>query len=196
MSQTGLSLPKWVVCDCSLVPPIATAERTWRVVRDVCQRRKSPLHSIRRLARETSAELRGVSAHASRARTSRVHSGALLNAPTLPRVGTRGIIFFRSQLRNSIWDRSVKLSGLYRSGARHASATDLTQYLLANLIVRVENTGFSYASPGPLDPGLIASRSLRGTAPSEDQDETLVQQPACQIPGGTSLRSNSQLVEI
>jgi hypothetical protein len=49
---------------------------------------------------------------------------------------------FRSQLRNSIWDRSVKLSGLYRSGARHASATDLTQYLLANLIVRVENTGF------------------------------------------------------
>jgi len=138
----------------------------------------------------------GVSAHASRARTSRVHSGALLNAPTLPRVGTRGIIFFRSQLRNSIWDRSVKLSGLYRSGARHASATDLTQYLLANLIVRVENTGFSYASPGPLDPGLIASRSLRGTAPSEDQDETLVQQPACQIPGGTSLRSNSQLVEI
>ena len=138
----------------------------------------------------------GVSAHASRARTSRVHSGALLNAPTLPRVGTRGIIFFRSQLRNSIWDRSVKLSGLYRSGARHASATDLTQYFLANLIVRVENTGFSYASPGPLDPGLIASRSLRGTAPSEDQDETLVQQPACQIPGGTSLRSNSQLVEI
>ena len=41
----------------------------------------------------------GVSAHASRARTSRVHSGALLNMPTLPRVGTafltRGIIFLR-----------------------------------------------------------------------------------------------------
>jgi hypothetical protein len=96
----------------------------------------------------------GVSAHASRARTSRVHSGALLNMPTLPRVGTafltRRIIFFRPQLRNSIWDRSVKLSGFYRSGARHISATDLTQYLLADLIVRVENTGFSYASPGPL----------------------------------------------
>ena len=96
----------------------------------------------------------GVSAHASRARTSRVHSGALLNMPTLPRVGTafltRGIIFLRPQLRNSIWDRSVKLSGFYRSGARHISATDLTQYLLADLIVRVENTGFSYASPGPL----------------------------------------------
>src|ERR1700674_4371960 len=61
----------------------------------------------------------GVSAHASRARTSRVHSGALLNMPTLPRVGTafltREIIFFRPQLRNSIWDRSVKLSGFYRS---------------------------------------------------------------------------------
>src|ERR1700730_1245159 len=62
----------------------------------------------------------------------------------------RGIIFFRPQLRNSIWDRSVKLSGFYRSGSRHISATDLTQYLLADLIVRVENTGFSYASPGPL----------------------------------------------
>ena len=96
----------------------------------------------------------GVSAHASRARASRAHSGALLNMPTLPRVGTafltREIIFFRPQLRNSIWDRSVKLSGFYRSGARHISATDLTQYLLADLIVRVENTGFSYASPGPL----------------------------------------------
>src|SRR5882757_6177661 len=55
-----------------------------------------------------------------------------------------------AQLRNSIWDRSVKLSGFYRSGARHISATDLTQYLLADLIVRVGNTGFSYASPGPL----------------------------------------------
>ena len=70
---------------------------------------------------------------------------------TLPRVGTafltRGINFFRPQLRNGIWDRSVKLSGFYRSGARHISATDLTQYLLADLIVRVENTGFSYASP-------------------------------------------------
>jgi hypothetical protein len=41
-----------------------------------------------------------------------------------------------------IWDRSVKLSGFYRSGARPISATDLTQYLLADLIVRVENTGF------------------------------------------------------
>ena len=89
-----------------------------------------------------------------------MHSGALLNMPTLPRVGTafltRGIIFLRPQLRNSIWDRSVKLSGFYQSGARHISATDLTQYLLADLIVRVffrclmENTGFSYASPGPL----------------------------------------------
>src|SRR5216684_1107551 len=73
---------------------------------------------------------------------------------TLPRVGpaflTRGIDFFRPQLRNGIWDRSVKLSGFYRSGARHISATDLTQYLLADLIVRVENTGFSYASAGPL----------------------------------------------
>jgi len=56
-----------------------------------CQTRKSPLHSIRRLARETSAELGGLSAHASRARTLRVHSGALLNMPTLPRVGTRGV---------------------------------------------------------------------------------------------------------
>ncbi len=37
-----------------------------------------------------------------------------------------------------------------KPGARHISATDLTQYLLADLIVRVENTGFSYASPGPL----------------------------------------------
>ena len=131
----------------------------------------------------------GVSAHASRARTSRVHSGALLNMPTLPRVGTafltRGIIFLRPQLRNSIWDRSVKLSGFYRSGARHISATDLTQYLLADLIVRVENTGYSYATPGPLGSKLIASRSLRGTAPSEDEDETLVQQSACQIPGRT-----------
>src|SRR5713101_1334754 len=53
------------------------------------------------------------------------------------------------------------------------------------------------ASPrGHSDPGLIASRSLRGTAPSKDEGETLVQQPACQIPGGTSLRSDSQLVEI
>ncbi len=92
----------------------------------------------------------GVSAHASRARTSRVHSGAL-NMPTLPRVGTafltRGINFFRPPTPYGIWDRSVKLSGFYRSGARHISATDLTQYLLADLIV---NTGFSYASPGPL----------------------------------------------
>src|ERR1700730_17253192 len=108
----------------------------------------------------------------------------------------RGIIFFRPQLRNSIWDRSVKLSGFYRSGARHISATDLTQYLLADLIVRVENSGFLMPLPGHSDPGLIASRSLRGTAPSEDEDETLVQQPACEIPGGTSLRSDSQLVEI
>jgi hypothetical protein len=45
--------------------------------------------------------------------------------------------FFRPQLRNGIWDRSAKLSGFYRSGARHISATDLTQYLLADLIVRV-----------------------------------------------------------
>ncbi len=49
---------------------------------------------------------------------------------------------------------------------------------------------------GHSDPGLIASRSLRGTTLSEDEDETLVQQPACEIPGGTSLRSDSQLVEI
>jgi hypothetical protein len=114
----------------------------------------------------------GVSAHASRARTSRVHSGALLNMPTLPRVGTafltRGIIFFRPQLRNSIWDRSVRLLGFYRSGARHISATDLTQYLLADLIVRVENTGFSYASPRPLGSRLnrltfpVWNSSLRG----------------------------------
>src|SRR5713101_2967772 len=77
--------------------------------------------------------------------------GRAADMPTLPRVGTaflrRGINFFRPQLRNGIWDRSVKLSGFYRSGARHISATDLTQYLLADLIVRVENTGFSYASP-------------------------------------------------
>jgi hypothetical protein len=45
--------------------------------------------------------------------------------------------FFRPQLCNSIWDRSAKLSGFYRSGARHISATDLTQYLSADLIVRV-----------------------------------------------------------
>jgi hypothetical protein len=41
------------------------------------------------------------------------------------------------QLGNGIWDRSAKLSGFYRSGARHISATDLTQYLLADPIVRV-----------------------------------------------------------
>src|SRR5258708_1449413 len=73
---------------------------------------------------------------------------------------------FRPQLRNSIWDRSVKLSGFYRSGARHISATDLTQYLLADLIVRVENTGFSYASPGPFGSRLNRlpawNSSLRG----------------------------------
>jgi len=106
----------------------------------------------------------GVSAHASRARNSRVHSGALQNMPTLLRVGTafltRGISFFRPQLRNSIWDRSLKLSGFYRSGARNISATDLTQYLLADLIVRVENTGFSYA------PGSLGSRLYRLAFPA------------------------------
>jgi hypothetical protein len=98
-----------------------------------------------------------VSAHASRARISQ---GRAAEHADFNGVGTvfltRGIIFFRPQLRNAIWDRSVKLSGFYRSSARHISATDLTQYLLADLIVRVffrcliENTGFSYASPGPL----------------------------------------------
>ena len=129
-----------------------------------------------------------------------LRESALLNMLTLPRVGTafltREIIFFRPQLRNSIWDRSVKLSGFYRSGARHISATDLTQYLLADLIVRVENTGFSYACPGPLGSRLNRLASLRGTAPSEDEDETLVQHRRAKIPGGTSLRSDSQLVEI
>jgi len=43
-----------------------------------------------------------------------------------------------------------KAVGFHRSGARHISATDLTQSLLADLIVRVENTGFSRTSPGPL----------------------------------------------
>ena len=83
-----------------------------------------------------------------------------------------------------------------KPGARHISATDLTQYLLADLIVRVEKPAFLMPLAGHSDPGLIAARSLRGTAPSKEEAETLVQQPACQIPGGTSLRSDSQLVEI
>jgi hypothetical protein len=103
-----------------------------------------------------------------------VHSGARLNMPTLTVLGpffTRRIIFFRPQLRNGIWDRQVKPSEFYRSSARHTSATDLTQYLLADLIVRVffrclmENTGFYYASPGPLGsrPNRLAFHAWNGS---------------------------------
>ena len=133
----------------SAFPPIATAERTSRDVSNVPNSEVAASFDQAPSTRDVGG-IAGVSAHASRARTSRVHSGAL-NMPTLPRVGTafltRGINFFRPPTPYGIWDRSVKLSGFYRSGARHISATDLTQYLLADLIV---NTGFSYASPGPL----------------------------------------------
>jgi hypothetical protein len=71
--------------------------------------------------------------------------GSLAAAPTVPgwAYTTCGQASFKRHassgpnLRKGIWDRSVKLSGFYRSGARHISATDLTQYLLADLIVRV-----------------------------------------------------------
>jgi hypothetical protein len=84
----------------------------------------------------------------------------------------------------------------YGASQRELSRRTATQYLLADPIGRAENTGFSYASPGHSDPALIGSHALPGAAPSEDGDETLVQQPAYQIPGGTSLRSDSQLEEI
>jgi hypothetical protein len=62
-------------------------------------------------------------------------------------------------------------------------ATDLTQYLLADLSV----------FPFPL----AASRSAGGTAlSSETRDETLLQQSSSEIPGGMSLRSSGLLVEI
>src|SRR6266849_10717060 len=77
----------------------------------MCQTRKSPSFDQAPSTREVGG-IAGVSAHASRARTSRVHSGALLNMPTLPRVGTafltRGINFFRPPTPYGIWDRSVK----------------------------------------------------------------------------------------
>jgi hypothetical protein len=101
-----------------------------------------------------------------------------------------GLNVFRPQLRNGIWNRSVKLSAFYQSGARHVSATDLTQYLLADLnrarlfpLFDGEHRHFLCLSrlmplPDHSDPGSIASHSLRGTAPSGDQDEALVQQPS------------------